>query len=76
MCLTNQNTSDIHNWDFPGGPVVKNLPYNAGDTGSIPGWGIKIPCVAEEQSTCATTREFVHYKERSSLVQLRPEAAK
>ena len=23
--------------DFPGGLVVKNLPYNAGDTGSIPG---------------------------------------
>jgi len=25
--------------DFPGGPVVKNLPANAGDTGSIPGPG-------------------------------------
>ena len=24
-------------WDFPGGPVVKNLPAIAGDTGSIPG---------------------------------------
>ena len=24
-------------WDFPGGPVVKNLPYNAGDSGPIPG---------------------------------------
>ena len=23
--------------DFPGGPVVKNLPTNAGDMGSIPG---------------------------------------
>ena len=23
--------------DFPGGPVVKNPPANAGDTGSIPG---------------------------------------
>ena len=22
---------------FPGGPVVKNLPANAGDTGSTPG---------------------------------------
>ena len=30
-------------WDFPGGPMVKNLPYNAGDTGSIPGQGTKIP---------------------------------
>ena len=24
---------------FPVGSVVKNLPANAGDTGSIPGWG-------------------------------------
>ena len=24
---------------FPGGPLVKNLPANAGDTGSIPGPG-------------------------------------
>ena len=32
--------------DFPGGPVVKNLPSNAGDPGSIPGRGTKIPCAA------------------------------
>ena len=25
--------------DFPGGPVVKNLPANTGDTGSVPGAG-------------------------------------
>ena len=25
--------------DFPGGAVVKDLPANAGDTGSIPGPG-------------------------------------
>ena len=25
--------------DFPDGPVVKNLPANAGDTGSSPGPG-------------------------------------
>ena len=24
------------NWAFPGGSVVKNLPANAGDVGSIP----------------------------------------
>ena len=29
--------------DFPGGPVVKNLPSNAGDTSLIPGQGTKIP---------------------------------
>ena len=26
-------------WGFPGGAVVKNLPANAGDTGSSPGLG-------------------------------------
>ena len=26
-------------WGFPGGPVVKNPPANAGDMGSIPGSG-------------------------------------
>ena len=26
-------------WGFPGGAVVKNLPANAGDTGSIPAPG-------------------------------------
>ena len=29
--------------DFPGGPVVKTLPSNAGTTGLIPGQGAKIP---------------------------------
>ena len=29
--------------DFPGGPVVKNPPSNAGDVGSIPGQGTKMP---------------------------------
>ena len=29
--------------DFPGSPVVKTLPSNAGGTGSIPGGGPKIP---------------------------------
>ena len=29
--------------DFPGGPVVKNLPSNTGDVGSIPDQGTKIP---------------------------------
>ena len=29
-------------WDFPGGPLVKNPPYNAGDVGLIPGQGTEI----------------------------------
>ena len=31
------------NRDFPGGPVVKTSPSNAGGAGSIPGRGAKIP---------------------------------
>ena len=34
--------------DFPGGPVVKNPPSNAGDVGSILGLGTKIPHVVGE----------------------------
>ena len=30
-------TKGNETWDFPDGPGVKNLPANAGDTGSIPG---------------------------------------
>ena len=29
--------------NFPGGPVLKNLPCNTRDSISIPGRGIKIP---------------------------------
>ena len=32
--------------NFPGDPVVKNLPSNAWDTGSIAGQGTKILCPA------------------------------
>ena len=33
--INNGNTVTM---DFPGASVVKNLPANAGDAGSIPGW--------------------------------------
>ena len=46
--------------DFPGSPVVKNPPYNAGDAGSIPGQGTKIPHAAGQLSPCATTTEPTH----------------
>ena len=34
--------------NFPGGPVVKNLHCNAGDMGSVTGWGTKIPLAMEQ----------------------------
>ena len=33
--------------DFPGGPLVKELPSNAGEMGSISDQGTKIPYVRE-----------------------------
>lgn len=43
--------------DFPGGLVLKNLPSNAGVTGSIPGWETKTPRAVWQLSLCITTRE-------------------
>ena len=46
--------------DFPGSLMVKNLPYNAGDMGLIPGQGTKIPHATGQLSPCATTTEPMH----------------
>ena len=46
-----------HCWDFPGSPVVKNLPSNAADAGSIPGQGTKIPHAMGQLSPCAAIRK-------------------
>ena len=45
--------------DFAGGPVVKNLPSNAGDPGSIPGQGTKISHAVGPQSP-HTTMKTLH----------------
>ena len=37
--------------------MVKNPPFNAGDGGSIPDQGTKIPRAAGQLSTCATSTE-------------------
>ena len=44
--------------DFPGGPVIKNPPYYAGDAGSIPAQGTKIPHAMGQLSPHATTTEL------------------
>ena len=44
--------------DFPGGPVVKNPPSNAGAAGLIPGRGTKIPHAGgATKPACAATTE-------------------
>ena len=45
--------------DFPGGPVVKNPTFIAGDADSIPDWGIKVPYAAEQLSPRAATRVHI-----------------
>ena len=47
--------------DLHGGPVVKNPPCNAGDTGSIPGQGNKIPYAMGELRPRATTTESMRH---------------
>ena len=51
--------------ESPGGPVVRNPPSSGGDSGSIPGWGTKIPHAAGQlsphasaKSLCAVTRTW------------------
>ena len=62
--------------------VVKNLPCNAGDVGSIPGQGTKIPHAAGQLSPWATTRvlvpqgEILHDEGRSFVPKIRPYPAK
>ena len=49
------------NRDFPGGPVVKNLPCNVGDIVLIPGGGTKIPHALGQLSLCTATTEPSHH---------------
>ena len=55
-------------WDFPGGPVVKNPPSNAGNLGSIPGPETKIshgqlsPCAATPEKALCLEKP-IHCKE-------------
>ena len=49
--------------DILGGPVVKNLPSNAEDMGSITDQGTKISHATGQLSLHATTREPAHCNE-------------
>lgn len=47
----------IMNRDCPGCPVVRDLPSNVGNVGSIPGRGSKMPHASEQLNPPMTTRE-------------------
>ena len=58
--------------DFPGGPAVKTPASNAGDVGSISGWGTNIPSALWQLSPCTMTREKPsRWNERSHVPQQR-----
>ena len=42
--------------DFPGGPVIKNLPGNAGDT------PCRVQSLVPEDSTCPGATKPMHFK--------------
>ena len=48
--------------------MAKNLPSNAEDAGSIPGWEIRISHVAEKVSLCPANTEPVCHKLQSPCV--------
>ena len=50
---------NCHLWGFPGSPVVKSLPSNAGGAGSIPGQGPKIPLALQPKKTKHETEEIL-----------------
>ena len=56
--------------NFPGGPVVKNPPSNAGDAGSIPGQGSKIPYATGQLSPpTAISEPACHNQREAPLLQ-------
>ena len=53
--------------NFASGPVVKNLPSNAGDVGSIPGLGTKIPhAVGQLSPSTQMKTECSHGKKKKN----------
>ena len=70
--------SKKYNRDFPGGPVVKNLPSNSGAMGSIPGRRTKIPHAEGQLSPHAATKEALalHRKMPHATMKIPPAATK
>ena len=52
-------------WYFSGGPLIQNPPCSAGDAGSIPGQGTKLPHAAEQLSPHTATTEPTHLSQRT-----------
>ena len=59
-CFGNANQKSKNDTGLPGGPVVKNPPANAGDTGSIPVQ--EDPHATEQLNPCSTITQPAHLK--------------
>ena len=71
-CILSCFQIKIANGNFLGGPVVKNMPSNAGDVDLIPDQGPKIPYALGQLNLRTITREKpLCHKERSHVPQLR-----
>ena len=56
--------------DTSGGPVVKNLPSNAGDVSSIPGQGTKTPHAMVQLSLCTTMKDHATTKTQHNQINI------
>ena len=70
--LYNKRENGTENWmhrDFPGGPVIKTLPSNAGGGDLIPGWGAKMPHALQtrDQNTIHIKKSFKNWMYRLQL---------
>ena len=54
--------------DFPGGPVVKNLPSNGGDVDLISGLRTRISYATEKLSSTCGNYRAASYNERSRVL--------
>ena len=58
MILQQKLKKKKDNRDFPSDPVVKNLPFNAEDSGSIPVWGTNISRAMGQVSSPHTPHNY------------------
>ena len=63
---TNNGDDKIYFSGPPWSSIVKNLLFNVGDVGSIPGWGTKISCDSGPGSPSFTEREALMPQQRPS----------
>ena len=59
--------------DFCGGPIVKNMPCNAGDVGTTPCQRTKILHATTRESMCCNERPYM-MPQKCQLLQLGPDA--